>query len=986
MIMKKTFILNFFNKNDHHLNETLNVFDLFIYTFKNLQRFLEKFMRTRRKKINPTLRSNINKKMIQLHRIIFELQSTSEHLKFQKEFICDFFNPRIDNAINAYREHMSKMQKVALEDYDFIIDRTDRFYQRKYQNLLKSYSEEVDSLRNSSITAVNELDNEKQNALQLLSQFRNKIIIFEKDSQKEIEGRLNKFKFLVDKTKEEGEIKFKTEMSNLQLREQKFISESEQKHKKMMEDHLLLIELIKSGFIPPKLNISTIKSKIKDIKKCISGYKSNLQSLQTYALKQISVNRNKINQLIKDLKLLMMKNQDEQISIQKVLDSQNSEFGKIIQQLKQNFDLIKQQYLLEIEQKLNELNSLKIQLQKEYDDRKNGLSQNDLDDEMQLSNLKKALDEELQSIMSSFENERKKMIQKVEDLQKQIELFIVQSEELINQLKNQLTELIEAHKSEIDDYKSTFNKEKEELLKSFEKELRETIEQFKKSTDENTESEAQLKLTIKELENEKENLKTIHEQQINEFDGKTAQELNDIQNETNEKVSTLENQIESMLDDYSKSLDNEILETIEDNEKKKSELIQNLTNQYESEMTMIRESGYSKAAYEHLLKKYQDEHLKLVEQLKQMVPFVITDDMFANMLLVINDLEKELQDHMIIASSQKRCINLEGEKKYDDLQKKITNLQQKTQNSRARNQTIQSIKIHIARAIKTKEETLSQLNNEYSQLFVSNRIRTRYNINDDEINKLNDKLSEVIKDSENSISEALSLTEQKKKSLCDEFSSQIQILNDEIKNVVSLTQQQNSFYQIKMNELNNTSNINKMNYNQSYENSVNYYLNVFDNMKRNFLESEHVLRLQIKDQSFQNSRNHDSYRSNELEEHRKHVKSLNETEEQNNEYLLNKQKIKDDMLSKINDFQSRKGIIVRKANDVQPQSPEKDKIEKLEHQLKVITNKLNVSLQDLIECKNIYMNQEKKINQSFKGNQETGSIKLKQNCVNYDVI
>lgn len=979
-------MLNFFNENDHHLNETLNVFDLFIYTFKNLQRFLAKFMRTRRKKINPTLRSNINKKMIQLHRIIFELQSTSEHLKFQKEFICDFFNPRIDNAINAYREHMSKMQKVALEDYDFIIDRTDRFYQRKYQNLLKSYSEEVDSLRNSSITAVNELDNEKQNALQLLSQFRNKIIIFEKDSQKEIEGRLNKFKFLVEKTKEEGEIKFKTEMSNLQLREQKFISESEQKHKKMMEDHLLLIELIKSGFIPPKLNISTIKSKIKDIKKCISGYKSNLQSLQSYALKQISVNRNKINQLIKDLILLMMKNQDEQISIQKVLDSQNAEFGKIIQQLKQNFDLIKQQYLLEIEQKLNELNSLKIQLQKEYDSKKNGLSQNDLNDEMQLSNLKKALDEELQSIMSSFENERKKMIQKVEDLQKQIELFIVQSEELINQLKNQLAELIEAHKSEIDDYKSTFNREKEELLKYFEKELRETIEQFKKSTDENTESEAQLKLTIKELENEKENLKTIHEQQMSEFDDKTAQELNDIQNETNEKVSTLENQLESMLEDYSKSLDNEILETIKDNEKKKSELIQNLTNQYESEMTMIRESGYSKAAYEQLLKKYQDEHLKLVEQLKQMVPFVITDDMFANMLLVINDLEKELQDHMIIASSQKRCINLEGEKKYDDLQKKITNLQQKTQNSRARNQTIQSIKIHIARTIKTKEETLSQLNNEYSQLFVSNRIRTRYNFNDDEINKLNDKLSEVIKDSENSISEQLSLTEQKKKSLCDEFSSQIQILNDEIKNVVSLTQQQNSFYQDKMNELNNTSNINKMNYNQSYENSVNYYLNVFDNMKRNFLESEHVLRLQIKDQSFQNSRNHDSYRSNELEEHRKHIKSLNETEEQNNEYLLNKQKIKDDMLNKINDFQSRKGIVVRKANDVQPQSPEKDKIEKLEHQLKVITNKLNVSLQDLIECKNIYMNQEKKINQGFKGNQETGSIKLKQNCVNYDVI
>lgn len=922
--------------------------------------------------------------MIQLNRIIYELKSASDNFLFQKEFLNNFFNPRIDNALNSYRDHINNMQKVALEDYDFITERTDRFYQKKYQNLLKSYSNEIDILRSESISAVTKLDNEKQNAIQASSQLKSQILKFESDSQKEIDTYLQKFKSTVSKIEKDGEIKLKTEIENFKSKEQKFITESEKKQKKMTEDHFLLMEMIKSGYNQPKLNIQFFKSKIKEIKKCICSYKNNLKSLQTYALQQISVNKNKINQLIKEIIALLQKNKNDQNSIQKVIDSLNHEFNEIIRQLKINFDSIKQNYKIEIDQKMNELSKLKIQFQKELDDLKNGLSQNDFDDEIQISVLQKSLKESLKSLMDSFEKERCNSIQKVEELQNQIDSLINQHEETIKRLKNQLEDLIKKHKLEIIELQSFFDAEIKETKKNYENEINEMIQKMSTDSNKDLESEADARATIENLEHEKEQLFEIHQHQISEFDVNSSEIFNAIQKETTEKVEKLRGQIDSMLNGYEKSLNNQINETISDNQKKKEELLKNIQNQYENEMNLIRQSGYSKSEYDRLLKMFQDEHLRLLEQSKQMVPFVVSNDMFANMTLVINDLEKELQDHIIMVSSRKRCLNLEWQQKYDQINKKMENFQQKHQNCRARNQIIQSIKNQISKTIKTKEEKVQELNQILNcNTTKSTKIETFEN-EDDEIIHLKDELNVAIQNSDQSISEAIKISEKKKKEISNNFSIQIKLINEQIRNVVQLIQKQNLSFENQVNELNRLFDINKMNYKKSYEESVNYFLNVFDNMKRNFLETEHLLRTKLKEQTFENSRNFDFYRSTENEEHKKLTKTLNEKDEQNNEYLSSRKKIKDDLIIKINELRSKKDFLVRKSAD--PSHSENDRTEKLENHLKMITNQLNIALQDLVEYKNLYISQEKKINQNFNGMPEIGTFKKKKNCVNYDVI
>ena len=82
----------------------------------------------------------------------------------------------------------------------------------------------------------------------------------------------------------------------------------------------------------------------------------------------------------------------------------------------------------------------------------------------------------------------------------------------------------------------------------------------------------------------------------------------------------------------------------------------------------------------------------------------------------------------------------------------------------------------------------------------------------------------------------------------------------------------------------------------------------------------------------------------------------------------------------------KKEFFSKKAAEPISESPENDRTERLEKHLKMVTNQLNTALQDLVEYKNLYISQEKKINQNFNGMPEIGTYKKKQNCVNYDVI
>ena len=86
-------------------------------------------------------------KMAQLQMLLYHWKVECERIDFQRELLHNFFNPRINNAIEKFREHIGKMQATAAEDYDFVIERTGLFYDHKLKRLEKEVNASRDKLK-----------------------------------------------------------------------------------------------------------------------------------------------------------------------------------------------------------------------------------------------------------------------------------------------------------------------------------------------------------------------------------------------------------------------------------------------------------------------------------------------------------------------------------------------------------------------------------------------------------------------------------------------------------------------------------------------------------------------------------------------------------------------------------------------------------------------------------------------------------------------
>jgi hypothetical protein len=60
-------------------------------------------------------------------------------------FLQEWFNPKINSHVQAFRDHIAKMQQTAFDDRAFICDPLDRFFARKYENLKREIPSFIES-------------------------------------------------------------------------------------------------------------------------------------------------------------------------------------------------------------------------------------------------------------------------------------------------------------------------------------------------------------------------------------------------------------------------------------------------------------------------------------------------------------------------------------------------------------------------------------------------------------------------------------------------------------------------------------------------------------------------------------------------------------------------------------------------------------------------------------------------------------------------
>lgn len=66
---------------------------------------------------------------------MYQLDSERHSLGFRRDWLHNFFNPRINEAIETFHEHIRCVQNSSVDDYDFIVERIARFYARKYSRM-----------------------------------------------------------------------------------------------------------------------------------------------------------------------------------------------------------------------------------------------------------------------------------------------------------------------------------------------------------------------------------------------------------------------------------------------------------------------------------------------------------------------------------------------------------------------------------------------------------------------------------------------------------------------------------------------------------------------------------------------------------------------------------------------------------------------------------------------------------------------------------
>lgn len=930
------------------------------------------------------LRRNYNKKLIQLNKLVYELSWYSSEVSLQREFIQNFFNKQIDYSISIYRNQVKKLQNSSVDDYNFIVERTDRFYQRKYQKMKEMECADGSNVFTEiSLFEKDIINAECQNLKNAINDINQKI----RNEQKKYEEEIQNWQSSLFKKIKEVELEGQNNIDD-------FLKKSEEKYKKYKDDFNKRCEVLLknlNGEVAKlkneklDLNIQTCSFHYQKID--LNQYRSGIESIQKQHLAQLYKIKiqiiNKINEIKTKDDLFQIEHKETANNI----TNQISEMNKLIGKLNDDINLLLGQNNSELSSLKSNFEQLRNRNKEIIDEQSQLINQNSISS-------KSSIDYLIQSLQTKFdifkqkistEEQRKNYItnsisQEIEVSQKE---FASQLSELTTELNSQKNQ----HKAIVEDFQNAFFSEKNEIMKVYQKKLDEAKSSIflLKSNEDQVHNDCNL--TLKNLQNEKKMLVSTHQKDLEELDQETENILNKLAIDHEYNMKTLQAQLDEM-----RNKDNIYFTSkIDEIEKQNQEIINHFKQQketeYKSQIESLIKSGYSKDEYEKLENSYQKEFEYLQNKLNEANVITPESEIFKNMARVISDLKSEFKDHEVIIQSRARCLNFEWQQKIKKENERFARSPFNSAvltNPRARDQMRKSFQGRIEDVQKEKNEILAKINEAQNSELIKERSK---NVN---LKDLQNEQEQIDQQKNILVQEALIKKEEMIKNKKEQI-DQIQIqFGQEKRELLNKINDQKTEFNSTYKKLNDSLLSAQIKHNQAEQNENNSFQSKLNAINFLFCEKKSELMSKINEMNDRSSSKSLSSSISSVSSSSSSSSLITqETREawtkQRIDFDAKVQCLREQISSEISKLNAKKDEISKNLDRIwkekldrkmklskimsnwSSRSSDADIIAMLESNLKAVTLQLNSAINEMKKYKNLLIEQETQISKKFGG-------------------
>ena len=945
------------------------------------------------KSISPNkeiLRKNFNRKLVQLQRIIYDLSFSLNELILRRDFIIDWFNQRIDKSISVYRDHIIKIQKGSVQDFSFIVERTERFYKRKYENFKKELAENIGNIEKTNAESENKIQNEcsllNQQIKELNEFINNQQVKINELIELEIEDINKNVKKMTEKGKAEMkkvEIEYKSKSEELNNQSDLRIQELTKKHSEQLE-------AIKTSFSNKNPGLSFQYQKLND-----EFYKKKLADVLNEYKVFLSDIKQRINDELLQYKNNFDRNKLEKEKFQDDLKNKSNEMLKIYKDQQNQKVLFNKDRKIEYDQQLKNFQSLVESFQKKINDKQQKMLHDSQNDNSTLNYLKQSFKASTDILRKKIAAEQNKKTEQYQKLKKELEdegYFHKNELEKLNKEKS--AQKIQ-NRSIVDSYQKSFFQVKDSQMKQNLNEINLLNEKISKIKNDKGNAIDEYSSILKNLNSQKNQLLKHNHNVICEFESKFEFQMNQLNTEMLEKIDKLKNQISEMLNKEILSHSKKIETVKSENNQKLNSFKSAKEKEHDQTLELIRSCGYSKAEYQKIDQEYKKEYEKLQSQFDTGIVIVPESDVFKNMLNVIKDLKAEKIDHETINQSRKNCINVEFQEKIDKENKQFSERVKRfslSTSPRARDQAKKAIQMKIDNIRNQKLEQIDKLTKEYNSIISNKAIPLNAKELESDANQIQEmnlihSLQQAKEEQSTQIEQASLNYQSEIQKIFQQLDQAQKSIYQNKEKVQDMCFNQNRKYDKESQNLNDVLTEEHQKFMDQAIKIKNEQKSKVSSLKQKHFNEREILQSKINElkqkikqnyvspEEFEKTREAWTKQRTELDCRFSIIKGKFKGEIE--ELRQKKEEISKSFDKRWQEIFERKSKLALINSNKPSRTSDLELIEKLEGKLKILTSQLMNAVNDIKKYKNIYIAQEKQINKKFGGIPDVGILHQK---------
>ena len=580
-------------------------------------------------------------KLAQLQMLIYHWKVECERIDFQRELLHDFFNPRINNAIEKFREHMGKIQAMSLKDYDFIVERTRLFYEHKCKRLdreIRTASEQMEAYRTSKNTEVEQLISETNS---IISEIQKQLDDSESTFAQLCEDAMQSLKRNTDLARQKNQKEIEDCEREYQERIRREERDSEERCRKLAKEHKQNMNDVTDSF-HTMMKDPFDRQKIASLRN--NKLKEQLNTLVEAFKEMINRQKQEFTKIYDDLIQDEKAGSHDAESLQEKLRQVDERYTGVIEQLLEEQRARKSQHEAEILNEQCRLDTLKNSFKADLENAERSVEAAVHEGEAKLRELEQKLSEEKRQRELKIADEQRVEEERItgaasNTTENQCLIGNLDSLKLENQKKQTLClekflsqkkmaiEANEAEKKSVRDKHDLIQAKTTDAIETHTKEL-ESLKPAKEAM--GMEHRQALSICDQEEAQEVEALKTIFTQSMNEIEQKQVEELSNL---------------EKLRCDL-------ILAKKTTHEKECEQFRENLAQKQQRELDSIK---LSETELRDIEDEYKHKHVEL-EAALEMYDNSTPEDLVTKMEEIINQLNKDLRDRETEIASQRTTI------------------------------------------------------------------------------------------------------------------------------------------------------------------------------------------------------------------------------------------------------------------------------------------------------------------------------------------